>query len=89
MFIQEYVTKVFNLINKIELKNQTSKTLIFREFYFKNQDRVMLTNLMYIKDQLNSKRIKLYLKRIIILIRRDKVKRLIRKKNRITFISNY
>ena len=44
---------------------------------------------MYIEDQLNSKRIEFYLKKIIILIKKDKVKRLIKKENRITFINSY
>ena len=49
----------------------------------------MLINLMYIEDQLNSKRIEFYLKRIIILIKKDKVKRLTKKENRVTFVNNY
>ena len=49
----------------------------------------MLTNSMYIKDQLNSKRIESYLKKITILIKKDKVKRLIKEENRITFVNNY
>ena len=45
---------------------------------------------MYIENQLNTKRIKFYLKKITILIKRDKVKRLIKEKDRIVvFISNH
>ena len=63
--------------------------LSHREFYFRDQDRIMLTNSIYIKNQLNSKRIEFYLKRITILIKRNKIKRLIRKKDRTTIINNY
>ena len=44
---------------------------------------------MYIKNQLNLEQIKFYFKRITILIRRDEVRKLTRKKDRITFINNY
>ena len=88
--IQEYVTKVLNLVNKTELKDQTSKALIFRGFHSRDQDRIMLTNSMYIENQLNTKRIEFYLKRIIILIRRNEMRRLTREKNRTTtFTNNY
>ena len=44
----------------------------------------MLTNSIYIEDQLNLKRIKLYLKRITILIKKDEIKKLIKKENQVT-----
>ena len=50
----------------------------------------MLTNSIYIENQLNTKRIKLYLKRIIILIRRNEIRKLTRKEKRTTtLVNNY
>ena len=50
----------------------------------------MLTNLMYIKNQLNTERIEFYLKRVIILIKRNEMKRLIKKEGwTIIFVNNY
>ena len=75
LLIQKYVTRTLNLINKTELRDQIARILIFRGLYYKNQKRVMLTNSLYLKEQLIKKGIKEYLKRISTLIRRDEVKR--------------
>ena len=48
--IQEYVTRVLNLTNKTDLEDQVVKVLIFRRLYYKNQERVMLTNSLYLKE---------------------------------------
>ena len=66
--IQEYVTRILNLINKTDLKDQVVRTLIFKRLYYKNQERIILTNSLYLKKQLIKKDIKEYLKRILILI---------------------
>ena len=34
--IQEYVTRILNLVNKTGLRDQVVRTLIFRELYYKN-----------------------------------------------------
>ena len=45
---------------------------------------------MYIENQLNMKQIKPYLKRIIILIKKDEIKRLTKREERTTtFVNNY
>ena len=75
LLIQKYVTRVLNLINKTRLKNQTTRTLIFRRLYYNDQERVILTNSLYSKEQLTKEDIKEYLKRISILIQRDKIRR--------------
>ena len=36
LLIQEYTTRVLNLVNKINLRDQIAKTLIFKELYYKN-----------------------------------------------------
>lgn len=38
MDIQEYAIKALNLSYQVDLEDQTIKTLIFRELYFKDQD---------------------------------------------------
>ena len=49
--------------------------MIFRRLYYKNQERIMLTNSLYSKGQLIKKGIKEYLKKISILIRKDEIRR--------------
>ena len=50
----------------------------------------MLTNSIYTENQLNTERIEFYLKRITILIRKNEIRRLTKRENRITiFINNY
>ena len=44
---------------------------------------------MYIKNQLNSKQIKLYLKRITTLIKRSKIRRLTKEEDQVTFVNSY
>ena len=49
--------------------------LIFKRLYYRNQERIMLINSLYLKEQLKKKNIEEYLKRILILIRRNEVKK--------------
>ena len=53
MKIQEFVTKVITLIHRTMLRNQVTKVLVFRDLHLKNQDRVILTNSIKIKNELN------------------------------------
>ena len=64
-----------NLTNKVDLKNQVVRVLIFRRLYYKNQERIILTNSLYLEKQLTKEDIEKYLKRISILIRRNEVRR--------------
>ena len=75
LLIQKYVTRVLNLTNKTGLKNQIVRVLIFKELHYKNQERIILINLLYSKKQLTKEDIEKYLKRISTLIRRNEIKR--------------
>ena len=75
LLIQKYVTKILNFVNKTNLKDQIVRTLIFKGLYYKNQERIMLVNSLYSKEQLIKEDIEEYLKRILILIRRNEIKR--------------
>ena len=75
MKIQEFTTKVVTLIHRTILGDQTMKALVFRSLHFKNQNRVMLTNLVKMKNELNVETIDQYLYRVTTLIRRNEVRR--------------
>ena len=66
---------MITLIHRVMLNDQTTKTLIFRGLYSKDQNRVMLINSIKIENELNVEIINQYLHRITILIRKDEVKR--------------
>ena len=75
MKIQKFVTKVITLTYRTILENQTTKILVFRDLYPKDQDRVILIKSIKTKNELNVKIIDQYLRRVTILIRRDEIKR--------------
>ena len=60
--------RTLNLTNKTGLRDQVVRALIFKRLYYKNQERVMLTNSLYSEEQLIEEDIKEYLKRILTLI---------------------
>ena len=49
--------------------------MIFKRLYYKDQERMMLINLLYSKEQLIEEDIKEYLKRISTLIQRNEIKK--------------
>ena len=57
------------------MRDQIVRILIFKKLYYKDQKRVILTNLLYSKEQLIKKDIKEYLKRISTLIQRNEIRR--------------
>ena len=53
MEIQKFATKVVTLVHRTMLKDQTTKVLVFRDLYLKNQDRIMLVNSIKTENELN------------------------------------
>lgn len=72
---QKFVTKIMNLVYQAELKDQTIKILIFRRLYSRDQNRIMLTNFIKIEMKLKIENIKIYLQRIIRLLRRKEIRK--------------
>ena len=75
MRIQEFTIKMVTLTHRAMLRNQVTKTLVFRSLHLKDQDRIMFVNSIKIKNELNVETIDQYLRRVTILIRRNEVKR--------------
>ena len=71
--IQEYCTKILNLVRQANLRDQTVKALIFKDFYFKNQKKVIMTNSLKSKKELILKMLKKYLVRVERLLYHEKV----------------
>lgn len=71
MGIQEFRTKVLTLANKTELGDQAAKALTFRGLHSKDQDRIMIVNLIKTEQDLKKEN---YLERIIRFLRREEVR---------------
>lgn len=63
-----------NLFHRAQLEDQTTKALISRKLYLKNQDWIILVNFIKTKQELQKKSVKDYLKRIIGLLKREEVR---------------
>lgn len=68
MEIQKYTTKAINLSYQASLEDQAIKALIFRRLHSRDENRVMLANLIKMKMKLRIENIKVYLERIIRLL---------------------
>lgn len=73
--MQEYTIKALNLSHQADLRDQTTKTLVFQELHSKDQDRVMLANSIKTETELQKKTMEIYLERITRLLRREKIRR--------------
>ena len=71
--IQKYCMKTLNLSRQVNLKDQATKTLIFRRFHSKDQKRVMMANSLKNEEELVQKILKKYLCRVRRLLRHKEV----------------
>lgn len=75
MKIQEYAIKSLNLAHLAGLGKEATKALVFRKLHSKDQERMMLVNSIKTETEFQIENVKVYLERIIRLLRREEVRR--------------